>query len=826
MFQKAFIFAISIAFSVISVSQKPAEQPTSSEILHKLETLNVLGSVLYIAAHPDDENTRLISYLANGAHVRTAYLSLTRGSGGQNLIGDRLGDPLGIIRTNELLEARRVDGGIQFFSRAVDFGYSKTADESFDKWGKNEIMSDMVRVIRHFKPDVIITRFPPNSKAGHGHHQASAILALEAFDLAADPNAFPEQLEQGLSAWKTKRLFWNSSSWWDKSLPDKAENEPNWVTIDVGQYDALLGLSYNELAGRSRSMHKSQGFGSAESKGSQMEYLHLEKGASITRNDLFEDMDLSWTRILGGSGVGQVISQLIHTFEPSSPEQITDALELLHNEMSSLPPSHYRTVKLAELEEFMINITATSMELLAEEYHIPVNSDKAFRFEFFTRAPFPVDLLGVHLPNDSTFKSSPPTLLTNDKTSIEHSFKTGSVIDQPHWLIHPHSTLFDIKNPSLMTKPVVARQLTAKARFKIAGITLERDMPAYYKWVDRVDGERIRPVVVTPIASLTPSQHIVIAKEEQVTIGLEVEAIADSVSGTIQIDLPKGWRTTKDIKTVASLAKGERASYTFVLTKSKNAIEGIAHFSLETDSGIVDKRMHVIDHQHMLPQTYFTPAQVKLVPLDVQVNAQKIGYIPGAGDLIPDALNELGVSVEIIETKSSSLEQLAAYDAIVTGIRAYNTDPELKHFNQVLLQYVEQGGILLVQYNTSRRLMEGIGPYPFNVTRKRITVEEATTNFLQPNDSLLQYPNTIGPADFEGWVQERGLYFTDDQDARYTKLLSWSDPGEKPLDGGLIYCKYGKGRFVYTGISFFRQLPAGVPGAYRLFANLISQPAK
>jgi len=823
MFQKTLLLVIGIALSAVVVAQKPLEQPTSSEIIHKLKTLNTLGSVLYIAAHPDDENTRLISYLSNGAHVRTAYLSLTRGSGGQNLIGERLGDPLGIIRTNELLEARSTDGGTQFFTRAVDFGYSKTAVESFEKWGKDEVMSDMVRVIRHFKPDVIITRFPPTRRAGHGHHEASAILALEAFDLAADPSAFPEQLEQGLSVWKTKRLFWNGSSWWDKTLPDKVGTDPAWVSVDVGQYDPLLGLSYNELAGRSRSMHKSQGFGSAESKGSQIEYLHVEKGVSPERNDIFEGVDLSWARIIGGGGVGQVIDQLIRTFDPAKPERIVDALELLHNEMSNLPESHYRTIKLAELEALMIGITATSMELLADDYQVPVNSDTEFRFEFFTRANFPVDLLGVNLPHDDAFKPIPPALLTNEKTTINHPFTTDGITDQPYWLAHPHGALFDVSDPMLMTVPVAAQRLTAKARFKIAGITLEREMPAYHKWVDRVDGERIRPVVVTPVASLTPSQNIVIAEEEQVTISLEIEAIAKSVSGTVKVELPKGWRTTEDLKTVTDLAKGERLTHTFVLTKGGNAEVGMANFSLETANGTADQRMHIIDHKHILPQTYFTPAQAKLVPLDVKVNAQRIGYIPGAGDLIPDALNELGLSVDVIDTKNTTLDQLNAYDAIVTGIRAYNTDPELKHFNKVLLQYVEQGGTMLVQYNTSRRLMKDIGPYPFSVTRDRITVEEAATTFLQKDDPLLTYPNVIGPADFEGWVQERGLYFTAEQDERYTKLFAWSDPGEDPLDGGLIYCKHGEGRFIYTGISFFRQLPAGVPGAYRLFANLISK---
>lgn len=822
MLQKLSLSALCLTISIACVAQKPKEQPSSSEIIHKLKTLQTLGSVLYIAAHPDDENTRLISYLSNGKHMRTGYLSLTRGSGGQNLIGERLGDPLGIIRTNELLEARRVDGGIQYFTRAVDFGYSKTAKESLEKWGKNEILGDMVRVIRHFKPDVIITRFPPDSRGGHGHHQASAILALEAFDLAADPKAFPEQLEQGLDVWKTRRLFWNGSSWWDKTLPEKAETDPDWVDIDVGQYDPLLGLSYTELAGRSRSMHKSQGFGAAQTKGSKIEYLHLEKGDKVERNDAFEGIDMSWSRLLGGNVIDQLIRQLIRQYDPQRPERIADTFELFHDELLKLPESHWRAIKIQELEDLMIDITATDIELLADEYLVPTGKELDAEFNMLARANFAVDMKNASSLSDIN-ELEENLLLTNELNTREVLLKAGKTIDQPFWLSKNHDNLFDVATQGDYFAATQAQELRGRVRLKIAGVEIEREIPAMHKWVDRVDGERVRPVVVTPPASLKPSQNIAIVNQESISIGLEVESLVDELNGKIAIALPNGWSTTKDIKLVQGLKKGERKRFNIVLNKGKKAEPGFASFSMEVDGIRVDKTMHEIDHLHILPQVYYTPCRTKLVPLNVQVTAKRVGYIPGAGDLIPDALNEMGVSVEMIDTKNTSLDQLKSFDAVVTGIRAYNTDPELKYFNKTLLEYVKQGGVMLVQYNTNRGLMEGIGPYPFKVTRNRVTVEEAPANLLQRDNPLLKRPNVLGPEDFEGWVQERGLYFTDEQDEHYTKLISWNDPGEEPLDGGLIYCDYGQGRFVYTGISFFRQLPAGVPGAYRLFANLISK---
>ncbi|HZM00253.1 MAG TPA: PIG-L family deacetylase, partial [Planctomycetota bacterium] len=336
----ALALATALLLGARAQAQRPPEQLDGAEILHGLHKLEVVGSALYIAAHPDDENTRLITWLSQGRKVRTAYLSLTRGDGGQNLIGSELGDALGVLRTQELLEARRIDGGEQFFTRAVDFGYSKSPEESFAKWGRQEVLGDIVRVIRRFRPDVIITRFAPDGSGGHGHHTASALLAHEAFDLAADPAAFPEQLAEGLRPWQAQRLFFNGSTWWRSELPELAAQDPGrWVRVDVGGFDPLLGASYTEIAGRSRSQHKSQGFGAAETRGEQLEYLRLDRGAPLEAPELFDGIDLGWSRVEGGSRVQDSLRELIEAYEPRAPERSLPRLVGLVSALDELAAS-------------------------------------------------------------------------------------------------------------------------------------------------------------------------------------------------------------------------------------------------------------------------------------------------------------------------------------------------------------------------------------------------------------------------------------------------------------------------------------------------------
>ncbi len=823
--------------------QRPPEQPNAAEILHRMQKLNVLGSVLYIAAHPDDENTRLIAWLSNGKKVRTGYLSLTRGDGGQNLIGPELGDALGIIRTQELLEARRIDGGEQFFTRAVDFGFSKNAAESFEKWGKQEVLSDVVRVIRMFRPDVIITRFPPTREAGHGHHEASAILAEEAFELAGDPKAFPEQLEQGLEVWQPRRLFFNGSTWWKKDLAEFAKTDPDWFTVDVGGYDPLLGLSYTEIAGRSRSMHKSQGFGAAETRGEQLEFLKLVKGDRPKTKDIFEGIDMTWGRLIGGEKISLAIESLISSYSPAQPVTSLSSIAKLKRYMDELwkgeepftlnrikyqPHKEQEASKLARYLAGFVAEARFPAPLVPAENHVEVELSLLNR----SNATFKLRSLeegGYGSVHSTSWMDS--TLSNNISHLLPRRLSFGPVVDEPFWLRgqsngYQKGHLYHPADVETSTYPSTRQILRSGFAASLDDVYFGETVDVMYKWIDRVAGERIRPVYVTPVASVIPKTDVLIARGGPQSITVEVEALTDSLTGQLNVTLPEGWVTTKDLKLVNITKRNERQSFTYQLVPGENAKSGAVRFAFSGSKGKADRTLHEIDYPHIMLQVYYTPAEVKLVPLDVKSTARTVGYIKGAGDEVPEAIEQLGVKVDIIDPSTATLASLKPYDAIVTGIRAYNTTKALKDLNPVLMQYVEEGGTLVCQYNTRSSDMvlpdTLFGPYPFKLTRDRVTVEEAPPTFLAKDHPLLNTPNKLTTADFDGWVQERGLYFCGSLDPHYTPIIAWNDPGEQPLNGGLITCDYGKGRYVYTGISFFRQLPAGVPGAYRLFANLIA----
>jgi LmbE family N-acetylglucosaminyl deacetylase len=830
--RSAVVLLLLSAFNFPLSAQRPPAQPHAAEILHRMQKLNVLGSVLYIVAHPDDENTRLIAWLANGKKVRTGNLSLTRGDGGQNLIGPELGDALGIIRTQELMEARRIDGGEQFFTRAVDFGYSKNAAESFEKWGKQEVLSDVVRVIRMFRPDIIITRFAPDRSAGHGHHEASAILAEEAFDLAGDPKAFPEQLEQGLEVWQPRRLFFNGSTWWKKDLAEIAKSDPDWFSVDVGGYDPLLGLSYTELAGRSRSMHKSQGFGAAETRGESLEYLKLIKGDRPKAKDIFEGIDMTWGRI-GRPEMTSSIAGLIAAYDPSSPEKSIPALERIRLAIDSPKITLMERWVVRQVSGLIQACAGVVVEALHSSGTIAAGDAANYDVLAVDRSG-----LGFELRNVAVgFREPDRRIITvSSHGKVEQTLideRTLDAPDEPYWLVRPHGNLHVPQEVTYVGQPVLPASLSGQMDVVLPGSAPIRSALApVHKWVDRVAGERIRPVYVTPVASVIPKSDVLIARGGPQTITVEVEALTDSLSGQLNLTLPEGWATTKDLKLVNIAKRKKRQSFTYQLIPGDNAKPGAVKFSFTGPKGTADRTLHEIDYPHILPQVYYTPAEVKLVPLDVTTTARRVGYVKGAGDEVPQALEQLGVIVEFIEPSAAKLGELKKYDAIVTGIRAYNATKGMKELHPLLLQYVAEGGTLIVQYNTTPRFFSGasdfqidpatLGPKPFSISRGRVTVEEAPPTFLDPKHPLLNTPNTITATDFEGWVQERGLYFASDLAADYTPLIAWNDPGEEALTGCLITCDHGKGRFIYTGISFFRQLPAGVPGAYRLFANLIS----
>lgn len=813
-------------FTPPASAQRPPAQPNAAEILHKMQKLNVLGSVLYIVAHPDDENTRLIAWLANGKKVRTGNLSLTRGDGGQNLIGPELGDALGIIRTQELLEARRIDGGEQFFTRAVDFGFSKNAKESFEKWGHDEVLSDVVRVIRSFRPDIIITRFPPTREAGHGHHEASAILAEEAFKLAGDKSAFPEHLSQGLEVWQPRRLFFNGSTWWKKNLAEIAKPDSGWYTVDVGGYDPLLGLSYTEIAGRSRSMHKSQGFGAAETRGEMIEYLKLIAGDKPKTGDIFEGIDMTWGRYPELIDRRPMFDAVLSNYKTNNPAESVDRLIALRD---SVIPFAYD-----ELTSLVKACLGLSLKAHTASPSVAEGDSVDWTVTALNRSAHAAVLKKLQDHNHLEWEMEVnKTLAQNIPITINKNVVVDYSITQPYWLERPHGNLHHIENETFIghasRTPEPEEVLAVGALLDVNGGEAGYSTDAQFEWVDRVDGERMRPVYVTPVASIEPERRTWLVKELGGTISFTVRALKDDLSGTLSCSAPKGWTVSPESVVVDAMKRDEHRTFTFQHTGSDKPAPGMLQFLFTSADGQhkSNKTLHEIDYPHIMPQVYYTPAEVKMIPIDVTTTAKTVGYIKGAGDEVPQAIEQLDVKVDIIDPATASLESLRKYDAVVTGIRAYNTTKELADLNPVLMKYVEQGGTLVCQYNTKSSDMvlpdSLFGPYPFKLTRDRVTVEEAPPTFLAKDHPLLNTPNKITTADFDGWVQERGLYFCGSLDKHYTPLIAWNDPGEQPLNGGLITCDYGKGRYVYTGISFFRELPAGVPGAYRLFANLISK---
>ncbi len=842
-------------FPSLLLAQAPRSY-TSSEILLQLKKLNTVGSVLYIAAHPDDENTRLIAYLANEKCLRTGYLSLTRGDGGQNLIGPEQGVELGVIRTQELLAARRIDGGEQFFTRAYDFGFSKSPEETLQKWNKDSILSDMVWVTRNFRPDIVITRFATDGSGGHGHHTTSAILAEEAFEAAGDPTRFPEQLKH-VEVWKPRRLFWNVSTRFQNPNADMSP----YIKLDVGGYNPLLGKSYGEIAAESRSMHKSQGFGSAKQRGEYFEFFKPIKGDTANLKDIFEGIDFSWKRVKGGEKIGKLVDEAIRKFDINKPSLPSDMLYDIQLAVLNSNNKHI-TYKSNDCLKLIENVNGIFVEFIADKANYSTNDSANITINSIQRSHLKTSLaLSKGILGNTTVASS------ELKYDSLYSFKTrvgftdgDSRYNGTYWLNKPIKTnLFNIQYPELIGFPELFEYPRINAIFfqqsKDRLNTHFSEHNLQYKWVDPEKGELYRPVVITPPVMINIENDLLtFTNNESKEVTITVRAGKDSVNGSICLQLPEGWIsedpsiTIIDSFTDGRVAtcyqfgsfnlkkKGDEAKLTTKVIpdiKNKNT-KSTLKISAITGSGIYTKGIKEIKYDHIPVQTLFPEAEVKLVKLDVVKKSKRIGYIPGAGDEVQACLSQLGYEVVTLTDDKLSSENLSTYDAIITGVRAYNTNEKLPSFKQKLMDYVAAGGNLIVQYNTNSwagPLSSDIGPYKFKITRNRITDEEAKVNFLLPNHPVFNTPNKITEKDFEGWIQERSIYHAGDWDSNYVAPISMTDPYEmtvggispkgKPDNGALIIAKHGKGNFIYTGLVFFRQLPAGTPGAYRFMVNLI-----
>lgn len=824
--KKVIIHLISF-FIVFYASAQTNKSLNSAEILQGLKKLNTVGSVLYIAAHPDDENTRLLGYLANEKKIRTGYLSITRGDGGQNLIGKEQGESLGLIRTQELLAARKTDGAEQFFTRANDFGYSKTPEETFTFWNKDSILADVVLTIRRFKPDVIICRFPTTGEGGHGHHTASAILAVEAFEAAADAKRFPEQLKS-VQVWQAKRIFWNTFNFGTTNT-----TAPNQLKIDVGVFNPLLGKSYGEIAADSRSCHKSQGFGSAKQRGSNIEYFKLLKGDSVT-TDLFEGINTTWAKFKGQGKIQKLIDECIKKYNPQTPENSVSDIVAIYKQIQVIDElnnnlKYWKQQKLKEVETLLLACSGLWLEASTSDFIGIPGQEVAITAQIVNRNKNDVKLNSISYLNSDTTTTLPLKINQFYTFKRKEKLAASAVFSNPYWLNQEHDIgLYTVTNLNLIGKP--ENESTTKVVFNInmLDLNLKVESALIYKYTDPVKGEVYRPFEILPPATINiPEKVFVFTDATAKTIFLTVKANAPNTNGSLQLNGSAGWNITIKNPEFKLANKGDEAIIEASVVADKNAKDGKIEASISINNIVYNKSIKRIEYDHIPYQFILSNAEAGLVNIDLKKTGTTIGYILGAGDDVPAALKQVGYNVAILTDELLLNENLSKYNAIVSGVRAYNTNDRLQvHYNK-LMDYVKSGGNLIVQYNTNNRIgpiKANIGPYPFTISRDRVTDEKAEVKFNNEKHSAVNFPNQITQKDFEGWIQERGIYFATEIDKQYETIFTMNDPSEKSNEGSLIIGKHGKGNFVYTGLVFFRELPAGISGAYRLFVNLLSLP--
>jgi LmbE family N-acetylglucosaminyl deacetylase len=753
-----------LLLSMIGYVQILFGQNNSATIFTQIKQMEVLGSVLYIAAHPDDENNAFLPYLTKERRYRTAYLSLTRGDGGQNLIGKEQGVELGLIRTQELLAARMQDGAEQYFSTAYEFGFSKSAKEALAIWDHQKVLSDVVWVIRKFQPDIIITRFPGDARAGHGHHAASSIIAQEAFIAAADPNQFKEQFKLGVQPWKAKRILWNTFNFGTVNTTND-----NQLKIEVGGYNPTIGKSYGEIGAEARTMHKSQGEGRPRRRGSYFEFFqHLNGDSAIM--DIMDGVVTNWTR-LNAPGIQSKIQQIISAYKIDQPAASVTSLVQLYQAVKKLPESQWKAYQLNLIQSTLEAAAGLLVEATTTKQQVVPESEFAIQLLVNQRSNLKTSLERVQFLSDqTTIKDSllNSKLVTNQNLQLTYNFKVPATqsISQPYWLVNPKTEgMFVVQDQTMVGKAENDPPFSILLNYTIEGQLFQKQFPVQYKYIDLTKGDVYQPIVVLPKKEVAP------------------------------------------IKSVVLVPANSKA----VLPKYE---EGIFHKTIQYD--------------HIPAQTYFQEASIQVVKVDIKKQGQKVGYIDGAGDAIPEALEQLGYEVVYLKEADLTPVHLKGLDAIVVGIRAFNIYAYLSEKQEVLNEYIANGGNLIVQYLKSNQVGTQnikVGPYPLTVNSgRRVTEENANVKFVLPNHPVLNFPNTINDQDFNDWVQERSTYQAENIDARFQTPLQMNDTGEAPSRGSLLITPFGKGNFAYVSLALFRQLPAGNPGAYKLFANLLSLP--
>jgi len=819
------IFLSIIFIGTVIANAQQLRPASSGKIYHEIEQLRHLVNVLYVAAHPDDENTRLLAWLVNDKNIRTAYLSLTRGDGGQNILGSEQGDALGLIRTHELMEARKIDGAEQFFSRAIDFGFSKNFDETFKHWNEDTLTNDAVWVIRKFRPDIVICRFPPNSQAGHGQHAVSAIIAAQAFKAAGDKNKYPAQLAY-YAAWQPKRLLFNAYKFGSFSTTSE-----DMFKMKVGEYNPLLGMGTGELAGLSRTAHKSQGAGTPSVPGMQTEYFKLVDGEPFS-SSIFDSIDITWGRV-GRPDIGEDLKGIANDFDFMHPDASLTSLLALRKKIAAVKDDYWRLEKLDEIDKVILDCSGFMAELFTKQPQAVAGASLPFILHVIARGKTPVTLKsvswGTHAGTEALTAQVNMNINADTLVTLEHpiTIPANTPVTQPYWLAKAHSEgLFTIPDPNLLGMPETPDDLNAELVVNIGGQDFKVEVPLSYKKLDPVKGDIVEQLRIAPNATVAFNTNLLVTKPDgSIQAEVRIHTYKDIRDGSLTVSGPKS-----AVATIAGLNMDAATDtlLTINIPAASIAAQGSGGFNLNAEmhegGQVYDLSQHLIQYNHIPTLQYFTAPTAKVLRPDWKCTANRIGYIQGAGDLVPEFLRLAGLEVDILkESDLTNANKLKKYDAIITGIRAVNVEKKMAYWLPVLFKYAENGGTLIMQYNTLQDLSTTkIGPYPFTLTNDRVTEEDAKVTFVDPKSRLLNYPNKITDDDFKGWVQERGLYFTSKWDDKYKPLFQMNDAGEQPLSGSTLYAKVGRGNYIYTSLSFSRQLPAGNTGAIRLMMNMLS----
>ncbi len=857
-----------LAAGTLAAQVRPLYNRGAAGLTLLLGRLQTTASALHTGAHPDDEDSALIATLARGTHARVAYLSLNRGEGGQNIIGTELFEALGVIRTEELLQARRLDGGEQFFTRTMDYGFSKTLAEAEAKWGRREVLGDMVRVIRQYRPLVITSRFSGTPADGHGHHQLAGALTPPAFEAAANPDEFPEQLAEGLRPWQARKLYVGQGFRPDPSMPAT-------TTVATGIPDPVTGRSHAEIAWEGRSQHKSQEMGSLELLGPQQSALRLltnrTTAPGTNETNVFDGIDTS----LGGlarlaglpdnalaselAAMNAAVSEAVRDYDARSPGRIVPALArglaatrqaratlraLGAPEQASYDADFLLAHKEDDFAEALALAAGITLDPLADAETLTPGGSVTVTVRTFVADGSGVTLgaprvtgprgwtIAPATPGNDADGDNPFARFFREFPAATTTFRASAPEDapftQPYWLAQPRqgdSFVWPAGAPG--GTPFDAPLLTAHQPIEVAGVTFELTRPVEYRYADRVRGEiRRSPAVVPAVAVGLESRLLIVpsgAAAQQRTVVVRVSSqAADDVSGNVSLTLPAGW-TAQPASLPFTLRPGERSAASFVVSAPVPVPQGTFEVRAEARVGSASygHDMQAIAYPHIQTHRLYQPATARVQAFDVSVAPVTVGYIMGSGDQVPDAIRRLGLDVTLIDGPMLATGDLSRFDTIVVGVRASEARPEFVAATARLRQYMEQGGTLIVQYQQGDYAQRGLAPFPGQIGT-RVTDETAPVRILEPQHARFRFPNTIGESDFDGWVQERHLYAFTTFDERYTPLLEANDPGEPPNSGGELYARIGKGRYVYTSYAWFRQLPAGVPGAYRMFANLLS----